>query len=76
MTNLVVDQLSSVPGASSWLLDGFPRTLDQAKSLEESFGIDLVLNLDIPEEEILSRLGDRRVHVASGRVLPPQVEPT
>ena len=79
VTSLVVDQLSSVPESSSWLLDGFPRTLDQAKALEASFGIDLVLNLDIPEEEILSRLGDRRVHVASGRSYhlkwnPPKVE--
>jgi adenylate kinase family enzyme len=48
-------------------------------SLEASFDIDIVLNLDIPEEEILSRLGDRRVHVASGRSYhlkwnPPKVD--
>jgi nucleoside-triphosphate--adenylate kinase len=79
VTSLVVDQLSSMAAADSWLLDGFPRTLDQAMSLEASFEIDLVLNLEIPEEEILSRLGDRRVHVASGRSYhlkwnPPKVD--
>ena len=77
--SLVVDQLSSVPEADSWLLDGVPRTLDQALALEEAFEIDLVLNLDIPEEEIISRLCDRRVHVASGRSYhlkwnPPKVD--
>lgn len=79
VTSLVVDQLSSVGLAKSWLLDGFPRTIEQAMSLEASFDIDIVLNLDIPEEEILSRLGDRRVHVASGRSYhlkwnPPKVD--
>jgi adenylate kinase len=79
VTSLVVDQLSSVELAKSWLLDGFPRTVEQAMSLEASFDIDIVLNLDIPEEEILSRLGDRRVHVASGRSYhlkwnPPKVD--
>ena len=79
VTALVVDELNSNAGASNLLLDGFPRTLDQAKALSASYDVDLVLNLDIPEEEIMSRLSNRRVHVASGRSYhlvwnPPKVD--
>ena len=48
-------------------LDGFPRHAAQAVALDAKHDVDLVLDLDIPEAEILSRLGGRRVHVASGR---------
>ena len=50
------------------LLDGFPRTLNQAKVLDNKFELNMVLNLEVPEDEIISRLENRRVHVASGRV--------
>jgi nucleoside-triphosphate--adenylate kinase len=79
VTTLVVDELNANSDSSNLLLDGFPRTLDQAKALSESYDVDLVLNLDIPEEEIMSRLSNRRVHVASGRSYhliwnPPKVD--
>ena len=79
VTALVVDELNANSSSPNLLLDGFPRTLDQAKALSESFDVDLVLNLDVPEEEIMSRLSNRRVHVASGRSYhlvwnPPKVE--
>ena len=79
VTSLVVDELSANSNSSNLLLDGFPRTLDQAKALGEKYQVDLVLNLDVPEEEIMSRLSNRRVHVASGRSYhliwnPPKVE--
>ena len=45
----------------------FPRHAAQAVALDAQHDVDLVLDLDIPEAEILSRLGGRRVHVASGR---------
>lgn len=43
----------------SLLLDGFPRTVVQAKSLEEFVHVDLVINLDIPTETIVERIADR-----------------
>ena len=50
------------------LLDGFPRNLDQGKALDDAnISIDLVLYLSIKEEEIVSRMSGRRVHLASGR---------
>ena len=50
------------------MLDGFPRNLDQGKALDDAnISIDLVLYLSIDEEEIISRMSGRRVHLASGR---------
>ena len=67
VSNLVLGHMASLGGGVPWLLDGFPRTLAQAHTLDTAHDINLVLNLEIPEAEILSRLGGRRVHVASGR---------
>jgi len=50
------------------LLDGFPRTLKQALTLEEKVEIAFVLNLEVPTEEIVERISDRFVHPHSGRV--------
>jgi len=53
---------------NSLLLDGFPRTLEQAEALEDVTHIDVVVNLDIPTETIVDRIADRWIHPASGRV--------
>lgn len=63
----------------SLLLDGFPRTMEQAMALDQSIDVDLVVDLDIPNETIVERIADRWIHPASGRVYnysynPPQVE--
>ena len=67
VTDLVLGQLENLKDEPRWLLDGFPRHAAQAVALDARHDVDLVLDLDIPEAEILSRLGGRRVHVASGR---------
>src|SRR5690625_5699260 len=51
-----------------YLFDGFPRTIPQADALkEENINLDFVIELDVPEEEIIKRISGRRVHPASGR---------
>ena len=61
-----------------FLFDGFPRTIPQAVAVgDQGINIDFVIEILVPEEEILSRLSGRRVHEASGRVYhvtnnPPQ----
>jgi adenylate kinase family enzyme len=60
------------------LLDGFPRTLPQAKALLATFRVDAVLALDIPRETIVARISNRWTHLPSGRVYaydynPPKV---
>ncbi|XP_075011685.1 adenylate kinase 4, mitochondrial isoform X1 [Calonectris borealis] len=62
-----------------WLLDGFPRTLGQAKALDKICELDLVISLNIPFETLKDRLSARWVHPASGRVYnmdfnPPHVQ--
>lgn len=62
-----------------WLLDGYPRTIVQAKSLMKQQQVDMLINLDVPDETILERLHGRLIHVASGRIYhtvfnPPKKE--
>jgi nucleoside-triphosphate--adenylate kinase len=52
----------------SLLLDGFPRTIEQAKALDDVVNVDMVINLDIPTETIVARIADRWIHPASGRI--------
>jgi len=68
------------PLADGFVLDGFPRTLHQAKELDRVLmggrGLDLVINLDVPREIVLDRLAGRRVCENCQRVyhvnLPPK----
>ena len=62
--NLMVDLVMEdahpyVEQGSSLLLDGFPRTIEQAKSLDSVVNVDMVINLEIPTETIVERLSDR-----------------
>lgn len=63
-----------------WLLDGFPRTVNQAKTLFEAHSqIEGVINLNVPHDEIIRRLKNRWVHKPSGRIYnlefnPPKVD--
>ncbi|KAJ8078840.1 Adenylate kinase 2 [Marasmius tenuissimus] len=56
-----------------WILDGFPRTLPQGELLDthlkkQGIPLSLVVNVEVPDEVILSRISDRWVHLPSGRV--------
>lgn len=42
------------------ILDGFPRTVEQADALDQQLKVDLALNLDVPDEELINRLTKRR----------------
>ncbi|XP_047146819.1 GTP:AMP phosphotransferase AK3, mitochondrial isoform X1 [Hydra vulgaris] len=62
----------------SWLLDGFPRTLTQAKGLAEIHSVNLAINLNVPFETIRKRLEERWIHKPSGRTYhltwsPPKI---
>lgn len=62
-----------------FLFDGFPRTLAQADALKDGkVFVDAVVEIDVPDEEIIRRMSGRRVHLASGRTYhvvfnPPKV---
>lgn len=66
---LVKDRIAESDCANGFLFDGFPRTIPQAEALQSAgIAIDHVVEIDVDDEEIVSRLSGRRVHPASGRV--------
>ena len=77
---MLVERISQSDCDNGFLLDGFPRNLDQAKALDEAkVEINLILFLKISEEEIIKRMSGRRVHLPSGRSYhiahnPPKVQ--
>lgn len=59
--NLVLDRLAKEDCKNGYLLDGFPRTLKQAAALDEHETLDCAVNIDVPDEVIVGRMGGRRV---------------
>ena len=80
IVGLVKDRLAQPDCARGYLFDGFPRTIPQAEAMKSArVGLDYVLEIDVPDEEIITRISGRRVHPASGRTYhvkfnPPQRE--
>jgi adenylate kinase len=77
---LVRHRLQAPDCESGFLFDGFPRTIAQAEAMRSArVPLDYVLEIDVPDEEIIARMSGRRVHLASGRTYhvrfnPPRVE--
>ena len=66
---LVKERIAQDDCAKGFLLDGFPRTIPQADAMTENgINVDFVIEIDVPDEEIVKRMSGRRVHPASGRV--------
>jgi len=76
---LIKERLQQPDCAKGFLFDGFPRTIPQAEALRaQGVDLDLVLEIDVPDAEIIKRMSGRRVHTASGRTYhlvfnPPKV---
>jgi adenylate kinase len=76
---LVKERLKAPDTAAGYLFDGFPRTIPQAAAMKDAgVDIDYVVEIDVPDGEIIKRLSGRRVHPASGRTYhiefnPPKV---
>ena len=65
---LVKDRLKEPDCAKGYLFDGFPRTIPQADAMKDAgVALDYVLEIDVPDSEIILRMSGRRVHLASGR---------
>jgi adenylate kinase len=73
---MVKERLESKDCEKGYLLDGFPRTLVQAKAMVNA-GIELdhVIEIQVPDEEIIKRICGRRVHPGSGRVYHVDFQP-
>jgi adenylate kinase len=77
--DLVRERLSAPDAAKGWILDGFPRTIPQAEALEGIAAVDRVVNFDVPDELVVTRLSTRRLCRACGKIyntrtMPPRVE--
>ena len=74
--DLVKERISQDDCADGFLFDGFPRTIPQADALRNSgVEIDVVVEIDVPDDEIVRRLSGRRVHLDSGRVYHLEFNP-
>ncbi len=82
--DLVVDRVKQSDCADGYVLDGFPRTIPQAESLDAALkemgqAIDYAINVEVPDENIIHRMGGRRACLACGATyhvenIPPKKE--
>jgi adenylate kinase len=77
---LVKERITQPDCKKGFLFDGFPRTIPQADAMKDAgVAIDAVVDIDVPDQEIIKRMSGRRVHLASGRTYhitfnPPKVD--
>jgi adenylate kinase len=77
---LVKERIQDEDCKQGFLLDGFPRTIPQAEAMKQaSISIDIVIEIDVPDNVIVERLSGRRTHLASGRIYhiqnnPPKIQ--
>ena len=77
---MVKERITEDDCSNGFLFDGFPRTIPQAEALKQAgVDVDAVVEIDVPDAEIIKRMSGRRVHLASGRTYhvtfnPPKVE--
>ena len=73
---LVKQRLKDADCQKGYLFDGFPRTIPQADAMKDAgVHIDFVLEIDVPDSEIVLRMSGRRVHLASGRTYHVKFNP-
>ncbi len=76
---LVKERIKDADCQQGFLFDGFPRTIPQAEAMKQAgVDIDYVVEIDVPDEEIIKRMSGRRTHLSSGRTYhvvfnPPKV---
>ncbi len=77
--SLVKERIHLPDCHNGYLLDGFPRTINQADALKlEDIKINYCVEVKVPDDDIVERMSGRRVHLSSGRTYhvkfnPPQV---
>jgi adenylate kinase len=79
VTEVLKERLSKIPKGKGFILDGYPRTLEQARALEKMTKIDVIMLLLVPDWIIVERLSSRRIcrncgAVYNTRFLKPKVD--
>lgn len=73
---LVKDRLAQPDCQNGYLFDGFPRTIPQADALKDAqVPLDFVIEITVPEEDIIKRMSGRRMHPGSGRSYHTEFNP-
>ena len=68
IVGLVEERISEDDCSEGFLFDGFPRTIPQAEALiDRDIEINAVVEIDVPDQDIIDRMAGRRMHPASGR---------
>ena len=79
--DLVVDRIQQADCEKGYILDGFPRTIPQAEALEAALNaieqkLDYVIDIDVPDENIINRMSGRRACVGCGATYHVVFNPT
>lgn len=77
MIDLVLDRVSKDDCKEGYILDGFPRTIAQAEAMTKAgIDIDCVLMIDVPDDDIIARIGGRRVCSKCGATYHVKFKPS
>ena len=81
VVDLLVDRIKQADCVKGYLLDGFPRTIPQAEALDRALNnrgdkVEYAINIDVPDEFIVTRMGGRRACVACGATYHVEFSPT
>ncbi|MGI5989464.1 MAG: adenylate kinase [Lachnospiraceae bacterium] len=84
VVDLIMDRFKADDCKNGYVLDGFPRTIAQAEALDEALEknrdhVDVAIDIEVPDEDIIARMGGRRACVGCGATYhvkynPPKVE--
>lgn len=79
--DLVIDRIQQDDAKNGYILDGFPRNIPQAQCLDEALAklnekIDYAINVEVPDENIVNRMGGRRACVGCGATYHVEFNPT
>lgn len=79
--DLVIDRFKDPDCENGYVLDGFPRTIPQAEALENALAelgekVDYAIDVDVPDENIVNRMGGRRACVGCGATYHVVYNPT
>jgi adenylate kinase len=71
VVDLIMDRFKQADAANGYVLDGFPRTIPQAEALDKALeangeSVDFAINVEVPDENIINRMGGRRACVGCG----------
>ena len=76
IVELVAERVAATDCANGYLLDGFPRTIPQAEAMRDrGIRIDAVIEITVPDDDIIERMSGRRVHPGSGRTYHVRFNP-